>query len=369
MSENYVGFTAVDFAEDGLFIRWVNHPDERSDTFWESFLEEHPEKREDIKVARNIVASLNFRQSSMDESSYRAVREGFLSTIREEKSRKKTANIFAHSNTWKQLLRIAAVLAISVTGLAIYRAGDRPSVGHDDQLTAHPDADAVHTEERVNPRGQKSVLALPDGSKVWLNVDSKLTYAKDFRKMSKREVQLEGEAFFSVAHNDSVPFIVHTSSSIRIEVLGTSFNVKSYHGDETVETTLVDGRVSIDKLEKNGLTVSNLILRPNQRAVYFKGSNTLDVRDVNAVSLSSWRNDYLVFDETPFADVLSQLERWYDVKIYLPEEVKSDLPCTLTANIQQESLEDVLKLLETSHRITYSINDDEVVISGKLCKD
>jgi ferric-dicitrate binding protein FerR (iron transport regulator) len=368
MSENYVTFTAVDFAEDSFFIRWIKHPDEESDGFWESFLIEHPDKREEIMEARSIVSSLSFKLVSMDESSYASVRDELLLAVQEEKGRAYSWRR-NRGDRWKQLLKIAAVMVVSLTGLAIYRAGDEILKERDDLATTLPALNDTRTEERINPRGQKSVLILPDGSKVWLSVDSKLTYVKDFMRTSRREVQLEGEAFFSVVHNDSVPFIVHTSSSIRIEVLGTSFNVKSYKEDTTVETTLVDGKVSIDKLEKNGLTVGNLILKPNQRAVYFKGSNTLDIRDVNAQNVSAWRHDYLVFDETPFRDVLTQLERWYDVRIYLPEEEEGDLPCSLTANIQHESLEDVLKLLETSHRITYAIRDHEVFIYGKLCKD
>lgn len=369
MSESYIVFTAVDFAEDGFFIQWVKHPDEGSDRYWKSFLEEHPEKAVEIATARKIVSSLNFKMTAMDNSARDSTRNALLSAMRDEKLRGYPSRV-NRGIRWKQILKIAAVVLVSLTGLAIYRASEEVAKKPDSVLVADSRLGDVPTEERVNARGQKSVLILPDGSKVWLNVDSKLTYTRDFKKTNRREVQLEGEAFFSVVHNDSVPFIVHTSSSIRIEVLGTSFNVKSYKDDQTIETTLVDGKVSIDQLEKNGLTVDNLILKPNQRAVYFKESKKLNVKDVNATNISAWRDDYLVFDETPFSDVLAQLERWYDVKIHLPEEDEEDgLPCTLTANIQNETLEDVLKLLETSHRIRYSIRENEVFIFGKLCKD
>lgn len=369
MSENYITFTAVDFAEDSFFIHWVNHPDEESDGFWESFLTEHPEKLSDIEEARKVVSLLSFRTASMDEASYTSMRNGLISSIREERHKEHRASQNRGSFRWKQLLKVAAVLLVSLTGVAIYQAGKQMSTEPMGTATTSPSEKDTPTEERTNPRGQKSVLILPDGSKVWLSVDSKLTYNKDFGGAGRREVRLEGEAFFNVVHNDTLPFIVHTSSSIRIAVLGTSFNVKSYKEDETVETTLVEGKVSIDKLERNGEAVANLILQPNQRAVFFKESNTLNVQEVNATNVSAWRHDYLVFEETPFTAVLTQLERWYDVTIHLPEDDKSNLPCTLTANIQQESLEDVLKLLETSHRITYSIRGNEVFIYGKICKD
>src|SRR5690606_22071977 len=96
------------------------------------------------------------------------------------------------------------------------------------------------TELRINPRGQKSVMLLEDGTKVWLNADSKLTYSRNFAQGDLREVFLDGEAFFEVVSNPQKPFVVHTSA-LNIKVLGTSFNVKSYSDDSRIETTLVEG--------------------------------------------------------------------------------------------------------------------------------
>jgi len=369
MSENYRRFKAEDFAEDISFIRWVMHPDQESDLFWNTFIKDNPDKQADIQKARKIVSALNFKAITMDEASFSAMRDGLLSAIESEEGAGSSAGKDAPTGR-RRVLRFAAVFALFAVALGSYYSADDASSKESNALaTTPPESDDIPTEEQVTPRGRKSVLVLPDGSKVWLNVDSKLTYTKDYKRANKREVQLEGEAFFDVVRNDSVPFIVHTASSIRIEVLGTSFNVKSYNGDQTVETTLVNGKVSIDKLEKNGLTVGNLILKPNQRAVYVKESKILNVEPVDAQNVSAWRHDNLVFDETPFTDVLAQLERWYDVRIHLMEDDGHALPCTLTANIQRESLEDVLKLLKTSHRIGYSIRDREVYIYGKPCKN
>lgn len=266
MSKQYIHFTTEEFAEDGFFIQWVKHPDEESEGFWDAFVREHPDKLAEIEEARNIISLLNFKEVVIDEPSYASMRNRFLLAVQKEEEKEPAITENRLAFGWKQLLRVAAVALVLITSLTLYRMAGQESQ-EPDQLIAEGPARGEKKVERVNPRGQKSVLILPDGSKVWLNVDSKLTYTRDFTKRNKREVHLDGEAFFNVVHNESSPFIVHTSSSIRIEVLGTSFNVKSYKDDQTVETVLVNGKVSIDKLEENGLTLENLILEPNQRAV------------------------------------------------------------------------------------------------------
>ena len=366
MAKKYSSFSAQDFAEDSFFIRWVKHPDEESDWFWQSFIREHPDKADDIRAAQEIISILNFKKHSIDDSSYESMRNRFLLSLREEKEKEQPVTHNRFTLGWKQILKVAAVFVILVAGVALYRSSDTVSA-EPEQLANEESIQVGDTEERSNPRGQRSVLMLPDGSKVWLNSESKISYTKEFNRRNTRDVYLEGEAFFNVVHNESAPFIVHAASSIRIEVLGTSFNVKSYRNDQTVETTLVNGKVSIDKVEKDGQSSGNLILRPNQRAVYFKETNTLNVESVNASNLSAWRHDHLVFDETPLRDVFTQLERWYDIRIHVSEN--EDLECRLTANVQQESLENVLKLLETSHQIEYTISDKDVFIRGRLCNN
>lgn len=364
MSKKYIHFTAEDFARDGFFIRWVKHPDDASDWFWQSFILEHPEKQEEIRKAREILSLIRFKEDVLDEASYTSLRNRFLLALQEEKEREHVTPSPGYTERWKPFLKVAAALLLLLTSFIVYQTARNTPTNADKLFIQHF---ALHedTEERINPKGQKSVILLPDGSKVWLNADSKLSYAKDFINRNKREVYLEGEAFFDVAHHADAPFIVHTSSSIRIKVLGTCFNVKSYQEDQTVETTLVKGKVSIHKTEKDGKSPGKLILKPNQRAVYFKKTNTLNVEDTNPENLIAWRHNHLVFDETPFQEVLTQLERWFDITIHLNNE--DYLDCELTAYIRNESLEDVLKLLETSHRIHYRIKGRDVFIYGKLC--
>jgi transmembrane sensor len=354
---DYRKFLAEDFASDDFFISWVNGSDPNARAFWESFLKNNPDKAFAIEEAKKMIDLLQFREDELTEEDIASMRSNILATIHEGDNIK---TIRPKSKAGKVLfaLRWAAIITLPLALLAaVYLLLNEQA--RQSQLATRDSA----IETRLNPRGQRSVLLLPDGSKVWLNADSNLDFSKDFNTSSTREVFLKGEAYFDVVRNPNKPFIVRTSA-ISIRVLGTAFNVKSYDEDRTIETTLVHGKVSISKI---GATREDeqLILAPNQRAVFRKSSNTINVEQVAAERNTAWRFEKLVFDETPFYDVIARLERWYDVKIHVGEQ---ELSCRLTAEIEHEKLEDVLKLLEVSHNIKWQINGKEVFISGSFCK-
>ncbi|SKB84486.1 FecR family protein [Sphingobacterium nematocida] len=156
------------------------------------------------------------------------------------------------------------------------------------------------------PRGGQYRLTLPDGSKVILNAESTLRYPNSFVNLKNREVSLSGEAYFEVAKDKQHPFIV-LSAQQKIEVLGTHFNVSSYHNEETTLTTLVEGSVR----------VNNSILKPNQQSVLKEGQ--IRIREVDVEQAIAWKNGYLMFDDEPLYSIMQKIERWYDVEVvYAP---------------------------------------------------
>jgi transmembrane sensor len=366
---NYEHFSADDFAGDGFFIRWVNGADAEADSFWQSFMKEHPEKAPVIEEAKKIASSFSFHKDELSPQAFSSMRNRFILSLQATIEKEKEDSFIdpsmprRTSTTGTFWLKIAAGLAIPLIGAAIYYYVLINSPAENSIASAHH-VDLSLTEERANPRGQKSVLQLSDGTKVWLNADSRLNYAKDFTGKGQREVYLEGEAFFDVAHDPAKPFLVHTTG-ITIKVLGTSFNVKSYGNEATIETTLIRGKVSINK-EGDSPADGNLVLKPNQKAIYQKETKSLNIEEVIAERAALWRDDQLIFDETPFTDVILQLERKYDVKIHVQEDDK--LNCLLTAELGKESLEEVLNLLMVSQQISYTRNGNEVFIKGALCK-
>lgn len=227
---------------------------------------------------------------------------------------------------------------------------------------------AMNLQAVKAPSDQIIRKVLADGTKIWLNGQSTIEFPTTFSKDSIREVFLNGEAFFEVAHNKEKPFIVHTSS-IDIKVLGTSFNVKAYSNEKTIETTLLKGKVRIEpQPDAGGRAVAGVELKPNQRAVFNKGSKMIDIEEVNADSTASWKQKRMVFDRESLDNVITQLERWYDIKIHVDN--RGELDCKLTATIENESLEDVLRLMELSqsHKIEYKIVGRDVFIEGSLCR-
>jgi len=361
---DYRNFLAEDFALDEFFISWVNGSNPDAKIFWESFLKNNPHKAFAVEEATKMIKLIQYQEGELTDDDVASMKSEILAAIHEEKEigYDDTMDIRRKNSSQKvySALRWAAAITVPLALLAgIYLLSKQLSV--DTQAVLQ---EAAGRETRLNPRGQRSVLLLPDGSKVWLNADSNLDFGKDFNTSDLREVYLKGEAYFDVIRNPEKPFIVHTSA-ISIRVLGTAFNVKSYEDDKTIETTLVHGKVSISKI---GATLEDeqLILAPNQRAVFRKASNTINVEQVAAERNTAWRFEKLIFDETPFYDVITRLERWFDVKINVSES--QELSCRLTAEIEHEKLEDVLKLLEVSHNIKWKISGKEVFISGSFCK-
>ena len=360
----YFDYSAEDFANDSFFIRWVRRPDEESNWFWTSFMNENPECRVEIERARQMILSLDFEAHTIETEELNRMRNGLLMSLyadKEEKKEKKSRHLFPVSKQVRFMLRAAAIM-IPVVCAGLYLLLQQKDLTP--LATGALPSNAV--EQRINPSGQKSVLFLSDGTKVWLNAASKLTYAREFGTEGTRDVYLEGEAFFDVVHDRERPFIVHTSS-IAVKVLGTSFNVKSYSEEETVETTLVDGKVQIVQSDENGRQAAAIDLKPNQRAVFDKVSGVMNVKEVQALNSGLWKEDRLIFDEEPIDNVILQLERWYNVKIHVKK--RGQLNCKLTARIGKESLQEVLKLIEATHDIRYTIVGQEVFIEGVLCAE
>jgi len=356
----YKDFTNEDFAKDGFFIRWVKG-DPESAWFWTSYMREHPEQVAAIEQAKKIVASIAVKQDELSKESFDSMRTQLIMKIRVHKeSAKENIAIQKRRTSTKFWLKVAAVFALVAIGsFMMYNFIPLEQL----EFVTKQQAPSV-LEQRENPKGQKSILLLSDGTKIWLNADSKLTYAKNFTEGVTREVYLQGEAFFEVAHDVMKPFIVHTSE-LDIRVLGTSFNVKSYNEDKKIETTLLTGQVKITKANESPNNAS-LILAPNQKAIFQKETKAMDVEQVQAERSSAWRQDKLVFDETTYGEVITQLERWYDVKITF--EGEGDLQCKLTASIEKESLEDILNLLVLSHKISYTISGSNIYLKGTLCQ-
>lgn len=203
------------------------------------------------------------------------------------------------------------------------------------------------------PRGGEYSLILSDGTKVWLNSDSKLRYPVKFIG-NKRDVFLVGEAYFEVAHNADSPFIVHAHDS-EVKVLGTKFNISSYEDQEFISTTLVEGSVEV-----NDLTNSK-ILKPGYQSVIFRGVNGIDVSQVETHLYTSWVNGVFEFEDMDLEYIMAQLARWYNVKFFFTEEKFKNIRFT-GAIMRDNSFEFALDLIEQIAEVDFAIKDDYIIV-------
>ncbi len=208
--------------------------------------------------------------------------------------------------------------------------------------------------EVVSEKGQRKEFTLPDGSRVWLNADTKIKYRKKFNQ-SVREVFLCGEAYFSVVKDATRPFIVKTYK-LDIKVLGTVFNVKSYPGDKTIETTLVTGLVSIENNSDKEKKSAPVLVKPQQKAIFSVSAEQIKVETVNVDKSTSWKSGKLVFDNESIDGVLAKLQRWYGVQVEVPGK-NGHIEDRYTLTVKDENIEEVIKLLQYTSRITFKVKD------------
>ena len=171
---------------------------------------------------------------------------------------------------------------------------------------------AVRYNELVVPKGCEYSLKLADGTNVWLNAESRLKYPVVFKE-AKREVYLEGEAYFEVVQNYEQPFVVRTRRGAQVKVLGTSFNVRDYADEDKIEAVLEEGKIA---LHKGG---ADVVLEPGFKAVCGQG-DSIRVEKVNTELYTSWRKGQYVFVNERVENILTQLSRWYNMEVFYRDE-------------------------------------------------
>jgi ferric-dicitrate binding protein FerR (iron transport regulator) len=236
---------------------------------------------------------------------------------------------------WSRVAAVWILLAVSC-GVAVYfltRSFDRPY----SKVTAF--ASMVQTLTEVTGIGEKKKVTLEDGSVVWLNAQSKLTYPVSFQTNS-REVSLDGEAYFEIFRDTERPFTVGTGQ-IKTRVHGTTFNIKAYQTDPAVSVTVLTGKVEVSSAE------SAIQIVRNQQVKYMNGNIYKEV-DIDAVAQIAWRNGKLQLRNTPLSDVIKTLERNYPVRITYNASLSD---CLVHADFDAETpLENVMEMLAVSLR-------------------
>lgn len=218
----------------------------------------------------------------------------------------------------------------------------------------------VEWQEQVTLNTNQTEITLADGSKVSLNSNSSVAYPDAFG--DKREIYFQGEGFFEIRPDPDRPFLIHTDHSVT-EVLGTSFNIRNYPDEPSIEVTVASGKVSFSTVTE-GLQ-ERVFLLPNEQAVYSKKENRVRKSTIDNENYLGWKTGKLEFQHGLMKQVIQDLERFYKVKIDVANE--SLLNCYFKGSFENRGLEEVLTVLSYSMGISYELSDQKYVLSGEGC--
>lgn len=263
---------------------------------------------------------------------------------------------------WWSAAAVMALLTATVAFLFIQK--EKNSFARSEKKTA------LQWNNITTPVNARSKIELPDGSKVWINEDSHLTYDSKNFGIHNREVRLQGEAYFEVKKNAEFPFIVHLPK-VDIQVLGTAFNVKTYPKDKNIEVALIRGKVAVSLLDR---PEKKVILKPDERMIIPKRLSA--IREVSPPAMykvvkiekdeaglaraTSWTRKELVFDNETFEQIAIQMESWYRLKIRFENDTLKKLH--FSGVIKDETITDALRAMQLSRPFHFQIRDGIVWI-------
>ncbi|TDN97091.1 FecR family protein [Sunxiuqinia elliptica] len=385
-TSKYSRYTIEDFVLDPFFIKWIVSPEKKDELFWNKYQKEHPEQEKSIQKAIFIIQAIRSDKEVIPEKKLDQIHRLLIKQIR----RRTTPIIHIFKYAAILLILTASSFYIyekqqnnvfpskknipisSNKGVLITTNGNRHEFTTDNtsikqtaqnKLTINNDTIYNSKEEKqpqkelnqlIIPYGKRSKITLEDGTQIWLNSGSQLLYPSSFNSKT-RKVYLKGEAFLQVAENKNKPFHVITPA-IKVQVLGTTFNISAYNDDSFIETVLLHGKVNIST---NKAFSDNIEMIPGERVRYIKNSKSMKKDHVNPNLYASWINGYLIFENTPIKDVSKKLERYYNTKIVIEQGLeqitfsgKLDLKNNLIDVFESISFTSSIKVIENKDFIT-----------------
>ncbi|MEO8110758.1 MAG: FecR domain-containing protein [Ginsengibacter sp.] len=377
---NYHDCDIEDLILDPSFQNYCLGRNERDEMFWRSWILANPDHHEKIEQATKLYFLLSGNNTAPQ---FRKDKQAFLKAFKEYVKNAEpgsspgiTSKVLAIKKTKRS--RALFIYAGSITAsllllILIYHLNMRQAKGEG------PVASAAKLIYRAFP-GERKSLALPDGSLVTLNVGTTIEVAADFN-LKERQVILNGEAYFKIAHNAAKPFIIHTST-LDVRVLGTELNVKAYPQDKTTETILIRGSVEVvlnnKKKERIILTPLHKLVTQNVYQPFIKSPASVTKRgqkDTGKITISPvaintydstiretlWVKNRLVFNDETLADVAVKIERWYNVKVNVDTSIATKF--RFTGIFENENIRETLKALQHSLYFNYRIENDSILIT------
>jgi transmembrane sensor len=345
-----------DFLEDKSFRRWVLDGDSVHKAHWLEWLEAHPSHVELVEHAKIILLELTSSGGTWDTERQQKRLLKILDKIdpaNVETVITKYPVYISYTSTIEIRVKTAILVLLSVVLITAVLQG----------LLSSKTEEVIVVEDRqegwiikTNPKGQKSIVQLADGSNVVLNAESEIRYPSDFGQ-GHRDIYLKGEAFFEVASDSLLPFKVY-SGKLVATVLGTSFNINSFDNDK-VRVQLATGKLRVFNEADEEQSV---YLAPGEE-VTMDQDHKLNKSKFDLKKAFHWKNGILLFEQKTFEEVVVVLERWYAVEVTLKNPAPKDL--RISGEFKNTHLKDVLESLGYAYGFTYSIKNKEVSIHFK----
>lgn len=326
--QNFNQFVFSSLLADDQFVRWAKGEPCTNPEYWANWKTQYPEICREFDDAAKVASALSFASPSISDQEIAYMWQNGVLRKNQDRNRKKIAPSVL-------LMRIAAAffLPLLLSTAVLYFSQSRLQK----QYSAFVAGQSGKNIAVQAPIGTRTVVDLPDGSKVWLNSGSRLTYPASFAD-NQREVRLEGEAFFDI-EKESKPFLVQNSGPT-VKVYGTRFNVNDYADEDHVVVALEEGSVA---LEKDG---EERFLVPGEVSVYNRENQKLSIQHQNLEPFLSWREGKLIFRNTHLDEIVRVLQRQYNVVFEFEDPTLASYQ--YNATFGNESLEQILQLLKVS---------------------
>ena len=374
MKSNYRNYNLENFVADDAFVNWVLNPTDESNAFWNQWISEHPDKKETIQSAKSFIKNIyvaeeQFAATNSMEDAWQSIKK---ETIEHNSTKKK---VKVKKLNW--LKYAAAIVLLCFVSIYFFQKNKF------EKELAEVEKSIWILEE--NTSGVSKTVHLSDGSKVILEPYGSLKYPTVFNG-KQRDVFLQGEAFFDVARDTTQPFLIYANETIT-KVLGTSFTIKAFEGDEDVEVIVKTGKVAVyakvasdNKATRKRMIVKadeaisvpvpnrKLEITPNQKVIFNKKKKEL-VKTIAPIPIlidqSVQQIKKFKFKESSVVEVFKALEQAYGLKIIFDAEQLSD--CTITTVLTDMPMMDKIDIICQALSLKFEEENGKIYIKGNGC--
>jgi ferric-dicitrate binding protein FerR (iron transport regulator) len=346
--------TVIDLLSQTEFVRWVQNPDEELNAFWKQWLIAHPDRLNDVKLAREFLVGI--KSTPLSDLPQHIKEEILIKILQDDLQDAPVNSVSAEKSffplfSWYslgQFYRVAGVLFIGILAAFLYAV----TIPSSEEPIHH--VAAVEWITKKTTKGEKLKFTLPDSTEVWLNSSSELLFPKSFEG-SDRMVKLSGEAFFDVYPDSVHPFIVD-AQGLLTKAVGTSFTVAKDPEKQLTKVSLATGKVYVSH--------SNVpfeeLLAPGEQLVFNEAKKKASIGAYDWKKEVGWKDGWLVFNNASYEQVLQAIEEWYGVQVTTLNSPSRKWD--YSGEYHRQTLDNILASMAFIEKFKYTINDNTVTI-------